>query len=70
MVSKITASEGDLRSFTTLRLEVTVREVSEGFTGSEADDGRCGVIEGLGLVLVGRGGAEDTTRPLLPDEAS
>ena len=71
LVSRITASEGDLRSLTTLRLEVTVKEVNDGLTGSEAEaeDGLWGVIDGLGLVLVGKGGAEDTTRPLLPDEA-
>ena len=62
----MTASDGDLRSLTTLRFEVTVKEVIEGLTGSEAEVSLDGVKEGLGLGLVGIGGAEDTTRPLLP----
>ena len=66
LVSMMTASEGDLRSFTTLRLEVTVKEVNEGLTGSEAEVSLDGVKEGLGLGLVGMGGAEDTTSPLFP----
>ena len=66
LVSNMTASDGDLRSLTTLRFEVTVKEVIEGLTGSEAEVSLDGVKEGLGLGLVGMGGAEDTTRPLLP----
>ena len=66
LVSNMTASDGDLRSLTTLRFDVTVNEVIEGLTGSEAEVSLDGVKEGLGLGLVGMGGAEDTTKPLLP----